>query len=91
MLPNGRTGVEFQYEHRALHKSLPEHRVSWKSGEICPSSLRCSIGLGVIFDLRSHPWYLIPNLSACPLADLLPTVPTPVVALSGADPIRFGP
>jgi hypothetical protein len=33
------------------------HHFSWKTGEICPPSLYCSIGLGVVYDPRSHTRY----------------------------------
>jgi hypothetical protein len=33
------------------------HHFSWKAGEICPPSLYCSIGFGVVFDPRSHTRY----------------------------------
>jgi hypothetical protein len=53
------------------------HRFSWKAGEICLSSLCCSVSLGVVFDLRSRPWYPAiradePQLICVFLLDLIP-------------------
>jgi hypothetical protein len=37
--------------------AIDRNQFSWKAGEICPPSLCCYIGLGVVFDPRSHTRY----------------------------------